>query len=214
MRSLPAALLVFFLAPAAQAAVLISSLGQAHSSNLGMTNTSTRHAVDFITDVDTALLTTLSFDVRNADNIAHNFTGEIWTDASGNPGAMVESFDTVATAPAGMASFATFSLSDAGIVLSAATKYWVVVRMNENRNSASAVNLSAAANQTMDGGGVFTADATTQGKSSTNGGSSWVNIGTPSLRYSLEGASPVPEPGRSVLALLGIAAISLRRRRS
>lgn len=199
------------------ATTFFSNLGQFQDGAVNFLNTSYRYASDFLTDSTATTITGATLKVSNFDSIAHSLTASIFTDNSGVPGTLVGSFDPF-TVLAG-AGYADHTTSSSGISLSANTKYWEVLQMNENLVGSSPQWRSNSGDAT-DTGSTFTTIPSTNLKASTNDGASYSDIlyfGTPlpgNFQYSLSGIATLPEPSRHLLSLAALCAMMLRRRRN
>ncbi|WP_395740615.1 choice-of-anchor R domain-containing protein [Prosthecobacter sp.] len=178
------------------------------------------NATDFLTSASATTITGATFSFSNWDDIAHVMTPKIYTDNAGLPGTLVGTFSTfnVAADPIGPGSgtFRNYSVSSAGINLAANTKYWMAVSVDTATDLPFPVMWNTTATTAMDAGSTFSEVTATQLKYSTDGGSSWINVGNANSNgmFSLSGnLAAAPEPARALFLLAGAGTLLLRRRR-
>lgn len=207
-------------APNTHAAVLFSNVGQTHVStgatNARFSSAGDTWASDFQTSTQATTITGATFYMFNLDPEPHTYTATIYADAAGLPGAAVGSFD-VYTVPGSLFSENSFVTSSSGITLSANTKYWMGLTVNEDFSFLPTF-LSAAVqtdSQAVDAGSQFgVVTSTTSLAFKLGDDPSWLTSDQDrNLVFSLN-SSAVPEPSRAILVGLGLAGLVLRRRRT
>jgi hypothetical protein len=208
-------LLSFTLGGIASADTLISNLGQPTvTAAEGFAGTTIRYAWDFQTGVNAASATTLTLRLLNLDTVNHNITAQIWTNNGLNqPGAFVGAFSDIIV-PAFTPPSSDLTGNTLGIPLSANTIYWIVTGMAEPlANSPFAPGHEmVSSGQAVDAGGVFSTVASTDFLFSADSGATWPLTSSNNAFFKLEG-TVVPEPGSTLLFLIGLSPGLLRRRR-
>src|SRR5205809_274756 len=117
-----AAIVIVGVVGTARGAVLISTLGQLEDSNINVTSTIDRYAVDFRTGDSATRITELK--LRTIATLGtYGLSAQILTERIGLPGSLVNAFDGTASVSTDM----TATFTDPGINLSANTNYWLVV---------------------------------------------------------------------------------------
>jgi len=113
----------------------------------------------------------------------------------------------------GTTGYSNYTVSPtASILLSANTKYWVVVSVDQATDLPFPVLWRTTSSQTADTGSTSTTVSSTQIRYSADGGSTWSNAGAGNTMYSLSGTA-VPEPSSACLLVGGLAGmIPLLRR--
>ena len=133
-----------FAAAPASAAVLVSNVGQSHSSNIDLENT---EAQQFTTGSHAAGYSLSSIDIRfgTAVGTPANLRVELWSAKSdGTPDTGLKTLTTPSSVPAGTVSFA----APANTVLTASTNYFVVV----SRTAATTGDLALTTSDDEDSG--------------------------------------------------------------
>lgn len=201
----------FFLSSVAPAAVLISTLGQAHSGSENFPDGNRFYATDFTTGVSTSTVTMVTAYMRNIDGASVcTVIPEIWSNVAGLPGSVAASFDTPITLLPS-APYGNYSATAAGIALAASTTYWLVFR---SAGPSTLGFMGWTSGQDVNGGGVYAPVVGSDFQRSDNAGALWFSIGTGTPLFELQGtADPIPEPSRAALLLGGLIGIILRRRR-
>ena len=111
---------------------LISTLGQPRTQVPNLFDPSYRWASDFITQSSPSLVTGLTMDLINLDQISHTVTCSIFQDnGSLGPGSLIGSFSAFNLLPS--TAFAHYTVTSSGLSLAPHTIYWMVLQVNEIR---------------------------------------------------------------------------------
>ncbi len=161
--------LVLSSAVSVPAATVYSTLGQSVDQFYNFHDAASRWASDFHTGSDPSTITAITIAMTNPDSIDHHFTFALYTENSGGPGTLVETFDGTIAVPALTFPRTDFSTTDAGIGLAADTTYWLVVGINENLNASTSI-IASTDSLSPDAGSVFSPVNSTLELMSVDGG--------------------------------------------
>lgn len=219
-RGIPLLVLLLFLAPAANAQVLLSNFTGTTAAAVGPLSAARvdktfRLASGISVSGGTDFrFTSLQVSLSNVDNVAFNFFGGIYSDVSGNPGVRLSDFVPVSvpglTDPA-----STFAFEATNpFTLGAGSTYWFVLQLDV---------VSTGTGWNVSSPGVAPtgiSDVTWAGQRFTiDGGETWANdVDYQPYRMQVNGTpiSTVPEPSTFALfgaSLAGLVLYPRRRRR-
>lgn len=196
-------------------AILFTNVGGVPGSvDVQLSQTTHLAATEFTTGPGASIITEVHLHVDNGDSIDHNYTTSLYSDAGGIPGTLITTFTPAGVSPgllpAGNAALMEFS--HAGLNVTANTTYWLTLGIQENTTSGSYTGINIKLTDTTDGVSGF-ANSTPPGSYfSSNSGASWSSASASNGMFMIVGTM-VPEPGRAVLLMAGMAAVALRRRR-
>lgn len=194
-------------------ATLFSNLAQTDDGDVnGIGLTTHVEASEFQTGALASTITGLTARVYNGDTISHTFGAYLYADSGSNtPGALLATFSAVDNAIGASVLSKDLTWSHAGINLAAGTRYWIALAGLQNASSASYAWRDTASDA-EDAGSVFTNDSPPLRALSTDGTATWPFTRTGNNFFALEGTL-APEPGRTLLLLLGLGLGLLQRRR-
>ncbi|MGC3990857.1 MAG: choice-of-anchor R domain-containing protein [Chthoniobacteraceae bacterium] len=193
----------------AHCATLFSNLGKSDDEGLGITFQGAGEATDFLTSSTATTITSATLALNNFDSIDHHLTVELLANKSGAPDALVGTLG-VLTVPASQMDISSYTISSAGILLAANTKYWIAIFMNEGVSGGGYVSWSATTSQATDSGSLFATVSSTSIKYSDDGGATYQDETSGNFRFALSN-TPAPEPTCAMLIVL--SGITLFKRR-
>jgi hypothetical protein len=207
------ALMLTFGVLRSEGAILISTLGQSTGGGGPFESTGRLYATDFLTGSLPSSITTLTIQAHNDAAAPHTLLAEVWSNVSGNPGSILDAFDTSITVSP-FAGSSTYVASDAGIALSASTIYWLVLRTGENPGLGGRLVVDITSGQDVNAGGIYSGVFTTQFKIQPNAGDGFINNSDFTPIYQLEGNAAVPEPSTfsMLISSLGVLGLWFSRR--
>lgn len=183
----------FCIVPGARATIFISTLGQPQVGVKEGAPFGWLLASGFVTGSSATMITNAQLLTYDGDSVDHSFTLQIWTDNSGQPGALYGTFSNTPTAFSMGANPTTLVFNSPGISLAAQTTYWLVASVNEADGNANA-SYPITYSSTPDAGSTFTLDQSAGLAISVNGGSTW-GVGNSYFCYTLSGTVAVqPAP--------------------
>lgn len=211
---------VLLAAGGAPAAVLYSNVGGPFAGiqfGAGITQTTQSVATEFVTGGAASILTGAQLHVLNDDFVsAHTYQARLYSDSGGAPSGLLATFSPAALnsnlIPAGNGQLIQFAHT--GINLAAGTRYWLALVLLENVDTIGAQTgfMSRLADITDPLTG-FSNGSPPGMFISTDSGVSWSDAGAPSNGEFILTGELVPEPGRAILLMVGLAGCLARRRR-
>lgn len=170
-----------------QTEVLISNYAQPlFLPNQDLTSQTVQIAWDFTTGPTDYNVTQLNLMANNNDGVSHTINTQFFTSQAGVPDALV---GTLVVPVTNTEPFLDFSSNPGSVLLHANTTYWIVASLGEPLLAASDIRLPSV-DGSLDGGGVYSANAGTTLLISTDGGTTWTtNPGVDAIQYMLQGVA-------------------------